>query len=114
MPEDGPSEMTMRFRLKSAENDARKNRRGAWALVGVRSKFDQLNPVPPIAEHKRTIQRNTYMYATNNPAQAIGYLTPGRELTVLGAHDATMVKVRFVLSSGAVHEALCRRSDLGL
>lgn len=114
MPDEGPSEMTMRFRLKAAENEARKARRGAWGLAVPQNRFQQLNPVPAIAEQARTTPRRLPVYATNEPGRVLGYLAAGKEITVLGAQDATRVRVRFAVSDGTTYEGLCLRSDLGL
>lgn len=114
VPDEGPSEMTMRFRLKSAENEAKKAKRGAWGLATVQNRFQQLNPVPAIAPQKRTAPGRLAVYATNDPGRVLGYLAAGKELTVLGAQDATRVRVRFQVAGGAAYEGLCLRSDLGL
>ncbi len=114
VPDDGPSETTVRFRLKSAENDARKNRRGAWGLATPLNRFQQLNPAPVIAEQTRRTTVRTAVYQTNDPGRVLGYLAEGRELTVLGAHDAQRVRVRFTLTDGRSIEGLCQRAELGL
>jgi endonuclease YncB( thermonuclease family) len=115
VPDEGPSEMTMRFRLKSAELEAKKNRAGAWTLAGPKaSRFELLNPASAVAEQKVIIQRSTPVYSLTDTSRLIGYLTAGKEITALRLEAPGWVRVRFANAAGQLFEAQCRRSDLGL
>ena len=115
MPEDGPSVNLMRGRLKGLENDAQKNRRGAWGLSANNlNRFDRLNAVPSIPPQERVIGVTTTVYDPAQPGRPLGTLSPGKTITVLGAESAVMVRIRIALADGRTLEGLCRRTDLGL
>ena len=115
VPEDYPSASTMRMRLKTAESEAKKAKRGAWAYAGgPASPFDRLNAATPITPGEVTTSRSTPVYAINEPGRVLGYLTPGKTITTVSAEANGMVRVRFTSSAGQAFEGLCRRSDIGL
>lgn len=115
MHDDGPSVSVMRMRLKGLENDARKNRRGAWGYAGQpRSRFDVLNPMPAVPQQTLTLQRTLPVYSIQEPGRLLGTLGAARTVTVLRAESPTLVRIRFSLPDGRTIEALARRTDLGL
>ncbi len=116
-PEDEVSVSKMNMRLKTAENQAKNAKRGAWAYAaggGIGSRFEQLNPTLPITERTMTTSRSTPVYDIKDASRILGHLTPGKEIKVLRAESPVMVRVTFVTSSGQTYEGLCRRTDLGL
>jgi len=115
LPEDGPSVNLMRVRLRKAEEEAKQNRRGAWAYAGQQlSRFEQLNRAPDIPEQDVTVQRSTLVYSPDDPSRALGTLRPGMTIRVLRASSLLDVQVRIVTGDGREIEGLCRRADLGL
>ena len=115
MHDDGPSVSTMRMRLKGIENDAKKNRRGAWGLAaGGGSRFDAVDPSAPIAGGEVRIARTTAVYDAAQPTRLLGMLSPGKTITALRTESAGMIRVRIALPDGRTVEGLCRRTDLGL
>lgn len=115
LPEDGPSVTLMRVRLRRAEEDAKKNRRGAWAYAGqALSRFDQLNRPPDIPEQDVTVSRSTLVFAPDDPTRAMGTLPPGMTIRVLGAQSLLLVRVRITTRDGRQIDGLCRRADLGI
>lgn len=115
MHEDGPSLSVMRMRLKGLENEARKNKRGAWAYANpAPGRLQALTAPPPIAEQTRVTPRAIQVYSLEAPIRLLGTLAAGETLTVLRAESATMVRVRFTVADGRVIEAQVRRIDLGL
>lgn len=115
MPPDGPSVSSMRLRLRALEADAKRNRRGAWALAGAPvSRFEHLNRPPEVAPGRRALSRTTFVYSLEDPARPIGSLRAGAEIEVLGAVSVTDIRIRFRLPDGRTAEGLVRRQDLGL
>jgi endonuclease YncB( thermonuclease family) len=118
-PEDVPGEPsadTYWGRLRKLEREAKEARRGAWAYsqTVAPSPFGALNAAPTIEPQTKTTSRSTPVYSLNPPFGQIGILTAGKELDVLRAESATMVRVRFEAGPDRVVEAQCRRADLGL
>ena len=112
---DGTSEQTIWWRLKSAEREARKNKAGGWGLVTpAGTKFDQLNPVPAIAEQTLILPRTIAVFSLEDPGRQVGWLQSGAKINVLKAESPTMVRIRFAGSENKIYEAQCRRTDLGL
>lgn len=115
MQDDGPSVSSMRMRLKGLENDARKNKRGAWAYASpALSRFEQMNQPPNIPQQTLTLSRPVAIYSLEDSGRMLGTLGAGSPLTVLRAESMSMVRVRFDLQDGRTLEAQARRVDLGL
>lgn len=115
LPEDGPSVSTMRMRLKGMENEARKQRRGAWGLAGGAGAGPALSvSSAPLTEQTITVTRTTAVYATDDPSRLMGNVTPGKTITVLRAEGVGLARIRIALADGRTIEGLCRRADLGL
>lgn len=127
---DGTSERLMWWRLKSAEREAKANRRGAWALVGQASSrfptpaFTQPSlpsyatpaptRIPNIQPRDVQTMRPIPVFSTLDPTRQVGLLRTGTTLSVLHAETPVMARVRFTTSEGKTYEALCRIDDLGL
>ena len=112
---DGTSEQTIWWRLNSAEREARKNKAGGWGKVApAGTKFDQLNPVPTIAEQTLVLPRTIAVFSLEDPGRQVGWLQSGAKINVLKAESPTMVRIRFAGSENKIYEAQCRRTDLGL
>lgn len=115
LPPDAPSLSAMRMRLKGLENDAKKNRRGAWGYAGpALSRFELMNKPPEIAEQTLTLSQALPVYSLVEPGRVLGTLFSGQSLTVLRAESISMIRIRFTLPDGRTLEAQARRIDLGL
>lgn len=115
VPEDGPSESVLRMRLKGFENDAKRNKRGAWAYGGASlNRFEQLNRPPEIRQQTLTLARSTPIYSADDSTRVAGTLAAGTSVLVLRAESAQFARVRFTLSDGRTLEGLARLSDLNL
>lgn len=115
MPPDGPSETSMRMRLKGMENDAKKNRRGGWGYsdAGL-SRFELMNRATAVTKQDMTLSRSTAVYSPEDNSRILGTLSAGMKLTVLAAEGPGMARIRFTLPDGRTIEGLARVSDLGL
>ncbi len=112
---EGPSEPTFRMRLKTAENEARKAKRGAWAhAMDPRSRFEKLNPSEPVDPQTVTVRRSIQVFSLRDRNRMIGYLQPGMEVKVLKSESPSMVRIRFQAGENKIYEAQCRRAALGL
>ncbi|HMP75617.1 MAG TPA: thermonuclease family protein [Kiritimatiellia bacterium] len=115
MHEGGPSVRTMNARLKGLENEARREKRGAWGYAAPPlSRFDQLNQAPEIKPQSLTLSRALPIYSLQDPNRLMGTLAANHRIEVLRAESPVMVRVRFSLEDGRTIEAQVRRTDLGL
>ena len=103
-------------RLRQAELEAKKEKRGAWAYAG--------GPVDPlaaltapreVAEQDVVLARAIYLYPLANPNGApMGQLRAGLTVHVVKGATPDKAHVRFTSSSGQVYEGLARFADLGI
>lgn len=115
MHEDGPTARTMNARLKGLENEARREKRGAWGYAAPPlSRFEQLNQMPTIQTQTLTLARTVPIYSLDDPNRLMGTLAANHRIEVLRAESPVMVRVRFSLADGRTIEAQARRTDLGL
>ncbi|MCS6770883.1 MAG: thermonuclease family protein [Kiritimatiellae bacterium] len=114
MPPEGPSESTMRMRLRALESAARDQRRGAWALASRGfSPGDPRARLQPLEAGWRTLTRTVPVYAVEDPARMLGMLRAGTEIEILRTESPADVRIRFRLPDGRMMEAIARRADLG-
>ena len=103
-------------RLRQAELEAKKEKRGAWALAG--------GPVNPLAaltaprevtEQDVVLVRPLLLYPLDNPnGTPMGQLRAGLTVHVVKGATPDKAHVRFTSSSGQVYEGLARFIDLGI
>ena len=103
-------------RLRQAELEAKKEKRGAWALAG-----GPVNPLAAlttpreVAEQDIVLARPIYLYPLANPNGApMGQLRAGLTVHVVKGATPDKAQVRFTSSSGQVYEGLARFADLGI
>ena len=103
-------------RLRQAELDAKKEKRGAWALSGGPvNPLDALFAPREVAEQDIVLARPIYLYPLAPPnAQPMGQLKAGLTVHVVKGATPDKAQVRFTSSSGQVYEGLARFADLGL
>jgi endonuclease YncB( thermonuclease family) len=109
---------TYRWRLLSAEREARKQKLGGWGMAAGASspaeRFGTTNLTAGITEHDLVTPQTIAVYSLKEPFAQIGMLQRGARLRVLRAESPTMVRIRFSTSDGRVLEAQCGRAYLGL
>ena len=103
-------------RLRQVELEAKKEKRGAWALAG-----GPVNPLAAltaprdVAEQDVVLARAVYLYPLANPNGApMGQLRAGLTVHVVKGATPDKAHVRFTSSSGQVYEGLARFADLGI
>jgi len=104
-------------RLRGAEMEAKKAKRGAWAYSGAPvSRMDALFAPRQIEEQDVVLTRPIYMYPLDPPnsQRPMGQLKAGLTVHVIEGASPTRAHVRFTSSSGQVYEGLAQFSDLGL
>lgn len=101
---DMPSLSTMRMRLKGAEAEARREKRGAWAAG---------KSPPPALPDSVTLARSVTVLDTENPSRALGILRAGATVEILGVETPTLIRIQFKAGEESM-EALCNRSELGI
>jgi endonuclease YncB( thermonuclease family) len=110
LPDDTP-EKTAWWRLRSAENAARQQRRGAWACTA-----DARVPAPGLRPDLagRTIvtARSITVYAGDDPSRQLGILRAGATVTVVKADSPAYATIRFTVAPSRTVEGLCRQTDL--
>ncbi len=112
---DGTSQKAVWWRLKSAEREAQKEKRGAWGMAGGSSlRFDDMNPPPEISEQEWTLPRSIAVYSTQDPTRQVGILRQGADVRILRAETVSLIRIRFTTGEGKAYEALCRREDIGI
>ena len=104
-------------RLRQAELEAKKEKRGAWALSGAPvSRIDALFAPRQVEEQDVVLSRPIYIYPLQNPAspQPLGQLKAGITVHVVKGLSPDRAHVRFTTSSGQTYEGAARFIDLGL
>ncbi len=118
VPPEGPSESVTRMRLKGLENDAKRNKRGAWAYAGAPAnrmeRFEQMNRPPEIKAQTIALTRAVQVYSLEDSSRMLGTLGAGMSVTILRAESLHMARIRFTLKDGRTMEAQARATDLGL
>lgn len=104
-------------RLRQAELEAKKERRGAWAYGGAPvSRMDALLAPRQVAEQDVVLARPIYIYPLDNPAspQPLGQLRAGVTVRVVKGLSPDRAHVRFTTSDGRSFEGAARFTDLGI
>ena len=103
-------------RLHQAELEAKKEKRGAWALAtGPANPLAALTAPREAAEQDVVLSQATYLYPLDNPNGApMGQLRAGLTVHVVKGATPDKAHVRFTSSSGQVYEGLARFTDLGI
>jgi len=100
MPEIG----TMRMRVKAAEAEAKKEKRGAWSKGS--GKGDTISG-------PRILSRSITILDTEDPSRALGVLRAGARIEILGVESPTLLRIQFKAGE-TDREGLCQRSELGM
>ena len=103
-------------RLRGAEAEAKKEKRGGWAYGGGPvSRLDALFAPREVEEQDVVLTRTIDIYPTD-PAQTrpIGRLNPGITVHVLKGISPDRAQVSFTTSGGQTYEGSARFIDLGL
>lgn len=114
---DGKSEKLMWWRLKSAEREAKDNKRGAWGVTPTLTRAEQfsaMNAPREIKEQDIVLQQTIAVYSAADATRQVGLLQRGAQVRVLQATSPTMVRIRFTTGEGKAYEAQCRMVDVGL
>jgi endonuclease YncB( thermonuclease family) len=103
-------------RLRQAELEAKKEKRGAWALAGgPPNPLAALTAPREVAEQDVVLVQPTFLYPLDPANTApMGQLRAGLTVHVLKGATPDKAHVRFTSSSGQVYEGLARHVDLGL
>ena len=103
-------------RLRQVELEAKKEKRGAWALAGgPANPLAALTAPRDVAEQDIVLARPIYLYPLANPNGApMGQLRAGLTVHVVKGATPDKAQVRFTSSSGQVYEGLARFADLGI
>ena len=103
-------------RLRQAELEAKKEKRGAWALAsGPANPLDALFAPRQVEEQDVVLARPIYLYPLDaRNVQPMGQLKAGLTVHVVKGATPDKAQVRFTSSSGQVYEGLARFIDLGL
>lgn len=103
-------------RLRQAELEAKKEKRGAWAYAsGPANPLEALFAPREVAEQDVVLSRPVYLYPLAAPnGQPMGQLKAGLTVHVVKGATPDKAQVRFTSSSGQVYEGLARYVDLGL
>lgn len=102
--DDMPNAATMRSRLKYAEQEAKKEKLGAWSKGG--GKGDTL-------PDRVTLQRSVTVLDVEEPSRSLGILRAGASVEILGAETPTLIRIQFKVGEGS-REGLCQRGELGI
>lgn len=105
LSEDMPSPGTMRLRIKGAEAEAKKAKRGAWSQ-GSGAGGDAISGT-------RTLVRSITILDTEDPSRAIGVLRAGAVVELLGVETPTLIRIQFKAGDKDM-EGLCQRGELGI
>ena len=103
-------------RLRQTELEAKKEKRGAWALSGgPANPLAALTAPREVAEQDVVLARPVLMYPLDAPNGApMGQLRAGLTVHVVKGATPDKAHVRFTSSSGQVYEGLARYVDLGI
>ena len=112
----GKSEDFWWRRLRQAELEAKKEKRGAWALSsGPADPLAALFAPREVEEQDVVLSRPIYLYPLDpRNVQPMGQLKAGLTVRVLKGASPDKAHVRFTSSSGQVYEGLARFVDLGI
>lgn len=102
--EDMPPIGTMRMRVKAAEAEAKKEKRGAWSKGSGQG---------DIFSGPRVLSRSITVLDSEDPSRALGVLRAGARVEVLGAETPTLIRIQFKAGE-TDREGLCQRADLGM
>ncbi len=103
-------------RLRQAELEAKKEKRGAWALAaGPVNPLAALTAPREVAEQDVVLARPIYLYPLDpSNVRPLGTLQAGLTVHVVKGATPDKAQVRFTSSSGQVYEGLARFTDLGI
>ena len=104
-------------RLRQAELEAKKEKRGGWAYASAPvSRLDALLAPRQVAEQDVVLARPIYIYPLDNPAsqQPLGQLRAGVTVRVVKGVSPDRAHVRFTTSDGRSFEGTARFVDLGI
>jgi len=101
---DMPPLPTMRMRIKAAETEAKREKRGAWA---------QGKGVGDTLSGTRTLMRSITIMDPEDPSRSLGILRAGAQVEILGAETPTLIRIQFKAGEEDM-EGLCQRSELGM
>ena len=102
-------------RLLRLEAEARKFRRGAWALLSPNSPLNANRGVRQTAEGAAyVLPWPAPVYAAQDPAKRAGTLRETSVVWLLEVRPDGMVRLRFETEDGTEHDFLARRDQLGL
>lgn len=99
-----PSASTMRMRIKGAESEAKKEKRGAWSQG--KGQGDTISGT-------KVLTRSVTILDTEDPSRTIGILRAGATVELLGAESPTLIRIQFKAGDKDM-EGLCQRSELGM
>lgn len=114
-PPGGISSRAYIARLLRLEAEARKFRRGAWALLPPNSPLNANRGVRQTSEGAAyVLPWDAAVYAVAAPAQRLGVLRESSVVWLLEARADGLVRLRFEGEDGSEREFLARRDQLGL
>ena len=110
------NENTWWQRLRAAENEAKREKRGAWAYAGGSvSRLDALFAPRQVEPQEVVLSTPLTIYPSDPSAtHIIGRLNPGVTVQVLRGISPDRAAVRFTTSNGQTYEGSARFIDLGL
>ena len=111
---DGTRENKYLARLRAAEREAKRHRRGAWAAPSrtrTPSGMKRL-ALPEVEPQTVTLDKPLTLYSLKTSRLA-GSLPAGARVQVLGMEAPGMLRIRFKRDD-KTYEAKCRRAELGL
>ena len=116
LPEYKASEALWWRRLRAAEAEAKRDKRGAWAYAGLpASRSDALFAPRQVQEQEVVLARPIYIYSTDpSNNQPLGQLGAGATVRVLRGLSPDRAHVRFTTPSGQTYEGAARFVDLGI
>jgi endonuclease YncB( thermonuclease family) len=101
---DMPSPGTMRMRIKGAEAEAKKEKKGAWSEGSGQGET---------LSGPRTLTRTITVLDTEDPSKALGMLRAGAQVEILGVESPTLIRIQFKAGTED-REGLCQKADLGI
>ena len=99
-----PNLTTMRMRIKAAETEARREKRGAWSIG--KGTGDSISGT-------HTLTRTITVLDPENPSRTLGLLRAGAEIEILGADTPALIRIQFKAGEEDM-EGLCNRGELGI
>ena len=110
---DGTKAMNFQWRLKTAEQEAKREKLGVWSRETA-GKPSATVPHSGVEERDISVPRTVPVYSLKDPGVQVGILESGAQVHVLKIESPAMVRILIPGSSGTVFEAQCLRADLGL